>query len=255
MAKCLCLARLYTEQSVVLPVGFLAAEAWSGGFHAAAQVVETTQAGPHQALSPSRRGPCPLPQTTSSCSPHNFHQASLLQLHSSLLFTYGIHPHNVRSISVGPQPCSAYRRGLYVNTMHRILLPIFPPDFCSGSLLCKLVLHAETQLLQVVRLSDLVCCFCAELLRRRAARKMCSAQCWGLCSPETPSQCRMAGRGQVCCPCCLHTAVMAHWLSGNYLLPPIATPSHACSFSNCMKPSHTTFAGRPCKFPKNCQQN
>ena len=41
MARCLCLARLDTEETVALPVGFVAAEAWSGGLHAAAQVVET----------------------------------------------------------------------------------------------------------------------------------------------------------------------------------------------------------------------
>jgi len=53
-----------------------AAEARSGGLHTAAQVAETPQAGPHQALTPSPGTPCPLTQTITSCSPHNFNQAS-----------------------------------------------------------------------------------------------------------------------------------------------------------------------------------
>ena len=119
---------------------------------------------------------------------------------------------------------------------------------CLGSPLCMLVLPAGTQLLKVVRLSDLICCFCAGLLQPRAARKMCSAQCWGLCSLETPSQYRMAGRGQVCCPCCLHRSVMAHRLSGNYLLQPSTTPSHA---STCMRLSPKTPVGRHLAIPNN----
>ena len=54
-----------------------AAETWSGGLHTAAQVAEAPQAGPHQALTPSPGSSCPLPQTITSCSPHNFNQASL----------------------------------------------------------------------------------------------------------------------------------------------------------------------------------
>ncbi len=53
------------------------AEAQSGGLHTAAQVAEAPQAGPHQALTPSPGSPCPLDQTITSCSSHNFNQVSL----------------------------------------------------------------------------------------------------------------------------------------------------------------------------------
>ena len=53
------------------------AETRSCGIHTAPQVAEAPQAGPRQALTPSPGSPCPLPQTITGCSPHNFNQTSL----------------------------------------------------------------------------------------------------------------------------------------------------------------------------------